>query len=235
MEETKNKLLYSIFTLRKAIGWIGILLPFVLLFGNYFVYSFGHFGEPADALKASISHYYYTPVSEVFTGALWVVAIFLFTYKESTTKGMNRFLSDNLLSNIAAAAAIGVSLFPTSSSNLISDNVRSFVSSGTIGNLHFFFAAMFFLALSILSVFNFKHASSPIQKRLHAFCGYGMILCLILIFIYKEYVFGKNEAFDNFKPVFWLETIALILFGVSWLVKGEVDFYFILRKMNLKK
>ena len=44
---------YSYLALRKAVGWIGILLPFVLMLGVYLIFK-GPF------IHESISHYYYS-------------------------------------------------------------------------------------------------------------------------------------------------------------------------------
>ena len=48
-----------------------------------------------------------------------------------------------------------------------------------------------------------------------------MSICILLIVIHSffpEEVKSKLEAYD---PVFWLETIAVVAFGISWLTKGE--------------
>ncbi len=71
---------YSYMTLRKAVGWIGLLLPFVLMLGGYFIFK-GKFVE------SSISYYYHTGMRDVFVGALCAVALFLF-FTVDTTNGM---------------------------------------------------------------------------------------------------------------------------------------------------
>jgi Protein of unknown function (DUF998) len=234
MQHITNSLLISYLTLRKAIGWLGVLLPFILWFVNFVIYNLGYFGLPENALKPSISHYYYTPVSELFTGTLCAVSFFLFAYKGYDTPTKYKFLTDNFLCNLAAICAIGVALFPTSSSEAISDNSRSFISNQTIGYLHFTFAGLFFLSLSILSLVNFRLTSRTENRKLYTFCGYGMLLCLVLIFLYNMFLQEQFPALVQFKPVFWLETIALVLFGMSWLMKGRVDFYFILKMIGMK-
>ena len=89
--ETNNHVI-SYRKIRRSIGFIGLLLPLVLWFGNFLLNSFGlatstkwiiYKGEYNSTynLKSSISHFYYSTVGEIFTGALCAVALFLFCYK----------------------------------------------------------------------------------------------------------------------------------------------------------
>jgi hypothetical protein len=77
----------SYLSLRKTVGWIGILLPLVLMIGAYLFIN-----EPI-ALK-NISLYYHTGMRDVFVGVLCAIALFLFFYK-----GYDRL--DNLAANLA--------------------------------------------------------------------------------------------------------------------------------------
>ena len=58
---------YSYLALRKAVGWIGILLPFILMFGVFLIFK-------GEIIQESISHYYHTGMGDVFVGALCAVA-----------------------------------------------------------------------------------------------------------------------------------------------------------------
>ena len=64
-------LVMSYLTLRKCVGGIGGLLPFVLLVGNELI---GYGTEP------SMSAYYYTPMRNIWIGALCVLGVFLIAY-----------------------------------------------------------------------------------------------------------------------------------------------------------
>jgi len=44
-----------------------------------------------------------------------------------------------------------------------------------------------------------------------------MILCLLAIIIYIKCIEKENSSCSF---VFWAETVALVSFGISWLVKG---------------
>ena len=72
--EIKNKtsnLTHSYIALRQAVGWIGALLPFVMMFGVVLIFD-GQFTE------RSISYYYHTGMRDVFVGALCAIGLFLF-------------------------------------------------------------------------------------------------------------------------------------------------------------
>jgi len=62
---------YSYLSLRKAVGWIGMSLPFVLMLGVILIFN-------GNLIQESISHYYYTGMRNVFVGALCAVGLFLF-------------------------------------------------------------------------------------------------------------------------------------------------------------
>jgi hypothetical protein len=76
MTRRKNNsdLVYSYLALRKAVGWIRILLPFVLMLGVSLIFK-------GDIKLQNISMYYYTGMLDVFVGALCAIGLFLFFYK----------------------------------------------------------------------------------------------------------------------------------------------------------
>ncbi|UPT66545.1 MAG: hypothetical protein M0D57_19135 [Sphingobacteriales bacterium JAD_PAG50586_3] len=212
-----NELVISYLTLRKAVGWLGVLLPFVLLLGNCFLSMYSSYETDCNPIKSSISHYYYTRMGEVFVGTLCAVSLFLFCYKGPEP-------IDGRLSNFAAVCALGVVLFPTSSVNLAC-NLRAYEVNTAMGAIHFVFAALFFITLACISLFLFtkskghKTVEKIKRNRIYRACGYIMFVTLILIFIYVR--FFENEQLEKLHPVFWLEAVALAAFGFSWLTKGE--------------
>ena len=187
---------YSYLALRKTVGLIGILLPFTLMLGFFLIFK-------GDTIQESISHYYYTGMRNVFVGALCAVALFMFYYS-----GYDKW--DNWAGNVAGFFAIGVAWFPTTEAG----------SSDLIGKIHFACAAIFFLTLTVFSLFLFtKKGSNPTPQKLtrnkiYVICGLIMIVCLIAIVIYHNFIHSESSF------VFWAETVALIAFGVSWLTKG---------------
>ena len=48
-----------------------------------------------------------------------------------------------------------------------------------------------------------------------------MSLCIVLIVILYLIPDEVASPIKVYKPVFWLEAIAVVAFGISWLTKGE--------------
>ena len=192
----------SYMALRNAVGWIGILLPFVLMIGVFLIFK-------GEIIHESISHYYHTGMRNVFVGAICAVALFMFFYTGYDGK-------DNWIGNIAGFFAVGVALFPTTEQG----------PSDWVGKVHFICAAGFFIALAAFSLFQFTKTEiggvpseqKSARNNIYKICGIIMLTCMISIVIYLNMI-DENELKSSF--VFWTETIALLAFGVSWLTKGE--------------
>ena len=190
---------YSYLALRKAVGWIGILLPVVLSLGSVIL-----FGE--ESLRENISLYYYSGMRDVFVGSLCAISLFLFFYK-----GYDRW--DNIAADLAAFFALGIAFFPTVPEGKY--NVAA--------TIHFISAAVFFIILAGMSFFLFTRSKPDptkrklIRNRIYIACGLVMIACLASILTF--FIFF-NEKNPDSRLVFWGETIALIAFGISWLTKG---------------
>jgi hypothetical protein len=100
------------------------------------------------------------------------------------------------------------------------------------GHIHLTFAALFFLTLIFFSLYLFTktskdkkgHPVTPKKRQrnvIYIVCGVTMAVCILLIGIYQFLPESAKSPLRPFDPIFWLETIAIIAFGVSWLVKGE--------------
>jgi len=179
------------------IGACGILLPLSCI---YYAFVLGH------GLQDSISDFYYTDVRNVFVGILFVLGFFLLTYK-----GYEPI--DSRFANAGFYFALGVALFPC---------------KGDYYYIHFISA---FLLFSVFIFFSLKLFTLSVKKKGHApdrdkrnavyvACGWIMVACIVII--------GLTFAFSSLKDIrlgfnttFWLETIALISFAISWLTKGR--------------
>lgn len=190
---------YSYLALRRAVGWIGILLPLVLLLGDIFIFK-------DNKPLLTISLYYHTGMRDVFVGAICAIALFMFYYR-----GYDKW--DNIVGNIAGFCALGIAWFPTTLTGPLDFP----------GKVHFISASVFFVSLSCFSLFLFtKKITRPtreklIRNRIYIACGIVMIFCLISIISFFEFF---QELYPKSSFVFWAETIALIAFGISWLTKG---------------
>ena len=212
-QPTKDPRLISYNTLRKSVGWLGILLPAAMLTGN-FLFSSCH------AIQDSNSHYYYTITGNLFTGILCAVALFLIVYK-----GFD-FL-DHIVTSLAGIFAFGIAMFPTDDDSANSCAVIHLPLNSMRNYTHYTFAALFFITIACISLFLFtksrghKTKQKKARNKIYRVCGITIFFAIALIGYYSFWG-DKLHGFDKYKPVFWLEWIALIAFGTSWLVKGKL-------------
>lgn len=197
-----DNLVHNYLFLRRAIGFLGIGLPFVLVFGKMAV--------DGGGLLNSISGYYYSGMRDVWVGVMCAIGVFLLSYR-----GYGRV--DDIAGNIAAVAAVGVALFPTTPAN--GDRTDEIV-----GLLHLGFAAVFFLTLAFFCIVLFTKsdkeipgARKPVRNQLYVASGVIMLVCLALI-VLCGLVF--DDLTKDLYPALWLESIAILAFGVAWLTKG---------------
>jgi len=202
---TRDPGLISYLTLRKFVGLIGILLPFALVIIHMLL-------ARQVVLLGSVSGYYYTDVRGVLVGSLCAIGVFLFAYR-------GYYEWDDKLTNAAGIFAIGVALFPTAPVNP-SPRARD------IGYVHLTCAGLLFAALAVIALWQFtktdpvKGPTEQKKKRnlVYRVCGSVIVLCLVLVPI-ESLVIGA--PIQRFKPLFWLEAVAVVAFGIAWLVKGE--------------
>lgn len=196
---------YSYWDHRTVVGILGVSLPFVLLLGGLI---FGPHG-----LQDSLSSYYYTRMRDVFVGTLWAIGFFMLSYR-----GYAR--SDGIAGNLACLFAVLVSLFPTEPAPPVTTEALY------IGYAHLVFAALFFLTLSYFCIFLFTKtdpAQPPttgklLRNRIYRACGYVMLFCILFMGV-DAFFPGSGNTY--FHPLFWLETAAILAFGVAWFAKGR--------------
>ncbi|MDQ3846827.1 MAG: hypothetical protein M3342_22860 [Bacteroidota bacterium] len=229
---TKSPQLISPQTLRKAIGWLGVLLPAAMIIGNSLF-------RQCDLLQSSISHYYYTVTGHWLVGILCAVAMFLVSYKGYTRE-------DNIATSIAGFSAVLIAFFPTNIENNVPVEIAMnrcvlfTLPENNIRNvIHYASAGLFFLTLAYISYFLFtktdkeKTKEKIIRNRIFKTCAIIIVVSILLIALYGIFE-EKLNGLKKYKPVFWLEWIALMAFGLSWLVKGEIVLkdYSLERKKN---
>jgi Protein of unknown function (DUF998) len=200
----QDSLVLSYLTLRQAVGIIGCALPFVLAFGNILL-------QRRLFIECSISDYYYTEVGGVFVGGLCAIGVFLFS-----VRGYDR--RDEIAGRLACLFAVGVALFPTN---------PCAGGNSVIGYLHLTFATLLFLTLAYFSLGLFTETDpnkTPTRQKLqrniiYRVCGWTILACILLIAVIK--LTALKNLLDPLDPIFWLESIAVVSFGFSWLTKGE--------------
>ena len=194
--------------LRCLIGWLGMLLPWIVL-----VLSFAN----GDGMDQSISatwwqwQYNQTPFMIILGSA----SLLLFCYN-----GYEKI--DDIVCTLAGVFGLMICLFPCANS----------AYDGAVGLFSFFGmteaatawfhnigAAVFFGLLACNSLFLFTKSSGEMTDRkkkrniIFRVCGVGMIASFILLAIFSICgVYGGT----------WIaEALALMFFGISWLTKAD--------------
>jgi hypothetical protein len=241
-DSSTNRLVIDYLYLRKTVGWIGTLLPIVLIAGNAMLFT--------TDLPDSMSGYYYTHMRNVFIGALCALGVFLIAYA-----GYDEW--DRWITNIAGAGVIGVAFCATKPTvcaaharTCLPPSVSSLsLGQQIVGDVHLGFAALAFLALGVMAVrftklpatgepkpagmmnrirsaFGFPlpgqpDPRTPGEKRqdvIYRCCGIGIVLCVVLGALSNL----LPQSVQNAVPVlFILEALAVFGFGLSWFVKGR--------------
>jgi hypothetical protein len=206
--------------LRKAIGWVGTLLPVILLIANPIALRIEN--SPCGWLPGSVSGYYYSPVRNIFVGALCALGLFLIAY-------VGYDLGDRLVTDAAGVFAFCVAFFPTTPTVESPPSVtcRTVAQLSTrdqvIGDLHAVSAGLFFVFMAWMAI-RFTNTDKPpypqklLRNRIYMICATVIIACLVAVVI-------TNLLPASFKSGFpWLflfEAVAIFAFGVSWFVKGQ--------------
>ena len=209
MNTPNNHLLISYLQLRRYIGYLGIGMPLIVVAGNYFI-------AGAVELLDTLSAYYHSGARNLFVAVLAAIAVFAFAYRGYDAK-------DNIAGDIAAITALGVAFFPTSGGNPDPE------ANPIIDTIHVVSAISFFITLAYFSLFLFPKSAPGStmtkQKRqrnkIYRISGYTILASLILIAFYNFFLKDKFVNLQDYKPVFWFESLALVAFGFSWLTKGE--------------
>jgi hypothetical protein len=219
MRPKTDPILMTFKELRQAVGWLGILLPFVLAISLLILTS--------CSIQNSISQYYYTRVGSYLTGTLCAVGLFLFAYKGYPGE------NDSKLCNFAAICAFGVAFIPMQL-NIEDVPCPDCIVFFTKGDdwwrmFHFISAALLFLTMAYMSyckfTLSYKEKISKGEKKysrniVYRVCGAIIFLCVIILLIYNAIKHFKPD-FAVYTLTFYLESVMLIAFGTAWLVKGE--------------
>lgn len=192
-------------TLRTSVGILGIALPILLLLGTLIL---DNQPQPLN----SISSYAHTKMGNGFVGIMCAVALFMFSYLGHDRK-------DNIAGHLAAFFALGVAFFPNNISN-----PKSWINIVHLFSALFFFGTLIYFSLCLFTKTNQKIMSQQKKNRnkIYRICGYTMFACIVLIAIYMFWLIKIFPNHGIFQPVFWLESLALLAFGISWITKGQV-------------
>lgn len=188
--------------LRAMIGWLGMLLPWIVVVLQLLNETF--------RWPSSISYTWYTNACTPFMIILGSASILLMCYHGYTW-------ADDMLNTMAGIFGLCICLFPCWGTGKENDAVGTFLitreSSSIIHNAS---AILFFAILAINSFFQFTKSSGEVTRNkkirniIYRVCGVGMLASFAIMLL------------PSFPRRVWLmEAIALFFFGVSWLTKAD--------------
>jgi len=205
---TKSSKEYRMYMrIRNLCGLLGVILPWIALF------SAGIANHPSSEWWWSISATYYQ--SPALVGILVPASIVLMSYI-----GYDRI--DNIVTSISGIFGLGIVLFPCYVSWIAEGTKVGFfqIPIETSNVIHSLCAGIFFLLIACNSLFLFTRSKGEMTSRkkarnlIYRICGYGM-LALEVVFVLIRLLGAPGYT------VMIVEILLLLLFGFSWLVKGE--------------
>jgi hypothetical protein len=184
--------------MRAIIGYVGLTLPVVLLLA----------GVVDGHIESSLSAYYYTKVGNVFTGALCVIGIFLLAYR------LTSWAIDNIATTLAGISALGVAFFHAAPKNATLSQLR-------LADVHLTCATVLFILLGAISLFIFPRDILPDQRwRAKWYMAFGALIWLSIILMPTLNSLA-GPFYDNNHVFFILETVCVMAFAVSFILKGH--------------
>lgn len=136
-----------------------------------------------------------------------------------------------MLTNIGGLAALIVVFFPTyctgSESEVIDNLCKSKVypllghNDKFTNTVHLVSAVIFIFTMGWMSKYKFTRGNDTTNNRIYRICGNVVWSAIALLFV----LFIADLIQDGFKitkyDVYILETVAVVPFAVSWLIKGK--------------
>jgi hypothetical protein len=195
---------------RQVIGYLGLLLPAILLYLARIRETDGIDRVVLD----SVSAYYYTGGVAAFVGTLVALALFLITYR-----GYQDDRADRVVGFIGGLGALGVAFFPTTAplqaARLAwwSENTRT---------IHYASAGILFVMFILFSLWLFPRSSqdpesmTPAKRarnRIYYTCGIVMLVSVLWCLF----------SLKTRGPIVIPEVLAFVAFAISWLTKGEAE------------
>ena len=209
VSQAKDPVVLSYWTLRKAVGYVAVFLPFALCLPLLL---------KDHGVATSISGYYYTGMRNLLVGSLCAISMFMLC-----CRGYD--LQDEIAGAFSGLCALGVAFCPTAPD--IDPTARQL----QVGAIHYVFAASLFLTLAYfcLRLFKMSAADKPLTPRkvqrnwIYTACGYAILSSMALLLLFNR-VLKVEHLIGVLSPTFVFETTSLIAFGFAWLVKGEALF-----------
>lgn len=219
-EVNREDVVRAYYRIRRAVGWLGLLLPLILIAGGWL---------SQRTVEPSISDYYHTLMRDAFIGTLTAIGFILITYP-GHSRGQGERLSDDMITTIAGLAAFGVAYFPNevrTNANLLGSVTQQALGAKTAALAHYLCAIVFLSALAAMCLKKFARTARPLRRRIYRACGW-VILAMTLAVITASWVRlrgpeGAQRLITDWMLILWFEAIAIWAFALAWLVKGRVE------------
>lgn len=201
----KNKWLDN---LRLAIGILALAFPLLLMVTGFFDGSW---------TETSLSATYWSNSGVLFSSMLVMLSLMLMTY-------YGYDYVDNVMTTIAAVAMLFVALFPCEGGTTY---LFSFIPAKATHIIHYVTAGITFSMLGVMSFFQFtkyyvaKTEGKKKRNLVYRICGI-IIFASILGMLLMELIPNGRSATDVIRLFYWLESIVVWAFGISWLVKSGI-------------
>jgi hypothetical protein len=214
-------LVVNYLNLRKAVGWLGTLLPVILLVANPIALRIVH--SSCGWLPGSVSSYYYSPVRNIFVGALCALGLFLIAY-------VGDDLGDRVITDLAGVFAVGVAFFPTtptvaSPPSATCETVAQVSTrQQVVGDVHAVSSVLFFVLLAWMAIrFITTNSAQPTPAELRRNMIYRICAIVILACVAATIItnFLPPSLRPHFPYLLLYEAVGIFAFGVSWFVKGQ--------------
>lgn len=178
------------------------------------------------SIRGSLSEYYFTPVRDLFVGTLIAMAVFLWSYRGFSDRDDDLRI-DRRVGKVAAVAAAVIALFPITPRN--DDRCTMFqcvVGPQTSDMVHAVGAAVFFLCLALFCLVLLPRSAvsndgAPRRIRLYRTCGAIIVAALVVIVIWKFLPIEVIFSLGRYRPIFWVESLAIWAFATAWMVRGR--------------
>ncbi|MGA3160503.1 MAG: hypothetical protein ABSC77_04735 [Terracidiphilus sp.] len=192
-------------TLRRAFGVVALGFPFALVVSWWIL---------RKSIESSISGYYYTDMRNVLIGGLCAIALYMLCSRSSDSKS-------SLIEILLSCCILGVAFFP------IAPDANATLPQHMIGLAHWSFAILLFSTLAYYCLVRFKTGAANCEVManerqrncVYAVCGYLILACMVLAGLLKVSMVWRLVG--GARPTLYFESIALIAFGIAWLVKSE--------------
>jgi hypothetical protein len=236
-------------TLRKAVGWIGVCLPFAIYLGNWVIFShhvFGCLAPVSDKLPDSLSGYYYTHMRDAFVGGMLAAGVFLLFYQ-------GHDWVERWATNLAGLFAIGIAWFPTAPPTATTNAFLQTNSCGpvtplvlqpsphgfAIGVVHVVCLCGLMLMIAVMAWrFTRVHStdemnamtkedkeieSTPRLKRRNNIIYRGCVVAMAVagVFAVVQQVAFSAPIKRDAPWLLYAEALAFLAFGTAWFVQGR--------------